>query len=211
MNDIGNGSYSYTYSVTRSGTISIYIHYRKSSHINAWLYGSSSLTNLRSQTTVSQISGNWSGYESGNFTSNLRGPTCGAVTITASSDDGCTFIRDGVYLWNGYHRNGRNSYRYDTSFNYKQFYKVETYWADHHGGQQYFNVSWNYTGTTCNGEAVSAYSGIIPGSHWYSDPLPIGSTPHNILAICKTGYRANSASNECEEISGDGFRVGDEV
>ena len=148
MNDIGNGSYSYTYSVTRSGTISIYVYYRSSNHVNALLYRSDSLSNLGSNTTVSQISGNWPGFGSGNFTSNLRGPTCGDVTITAHSDDGFTFIRDGVYLWNGYHQHGSGTFTFHTSFNYKQFYSVETFWANHRGGPQAYTLSWNYTGTT---------------------------------------------------------------
>ena len=127
MNDDGNGSYSYSYSVTRNGTFSIYIFSRITNHIDAWLYSDANLTNLADTTVVSQVEGNWTGYESIYLKSNLKGPTCGSVTITAYADDGYTFIRDGITLWDGFGRHpGPGNFRFTTSFNYEQYYEVHS-------------------------------------------------------------------------------------
>ena len=57
---------------------------------------------------------------------------------------------------------------------------------------------------------MAAFNGVIPGANWYSNPIPLGSSPYHISSLCNSRYQAD-ISNECKEIPGDGYRVGDEV
>ena len=150
-------------------------------------------------------------YQSSEYISNLKGPTCGSLTFNVFHDDGFNFEIDGtpiISLLNSGNVWGTRSFGWTSELN--KLYPIRIQHRNG-GGPTGLQFSWTFSTRTCHGVVVPGYSGIINGTNWYSDIIVFGNIPYNITVSCPDGYEQDSATGKCVEVPGNGFRTGSEV
>ena len=210
MTDNGDGTYSYSYSLTNDGAITIIVKLSTGNGVYSEWYPNTSYSSPTQKVNISSIlymnapgGSNWvdlptSGYNY--FTSYMYStifpPTTEVYTLTLWVDDGGSGLMYNsvayiVYGWNSFTFSFVANKPYDFRFNW-----INTI------GPGVYQLLWS-TPTITNQ--------IIAANYFYV-MRNVGTSPIQISVAWPTGYSSSQVSypNQCHEVWGDGLKVGSE-
>ena len=208
----GDGTYSYNYTLSVIGKVSIWVILRNTGIVYGDFYPNYSLTGSPDVSNISTtIDYNWgsgvvvsglSDLVSATFNSYLRPNVTDTYTIYWSMDNGADVYINGVAIISkfgtGYYGEISTTYSFVANTNYKLFVK----WQENTGGAS-IKLSWDYTGVS---KIIIPYPNYV----W---PQFVGSSPFTFTISWPTGYSSTILNypNQWYPFWGDGKRVGVEV
>ena len=199
-----DGTYYYTYSVSRPGaiTISVILYTLGGVYSEYYTNPSSTGNNAYNTTTETQINFSWAGNVFLTYSTNLSAkyyfrfmsPVTDTVTFTLQSDDNSTFTLDGSLLITN---NCWSSTTGSISLIKNQYYKGYVAYTQISSTANLY-LKWSYTGQATT---------VIPATSLYY-PAYVGSSPIQLTVTCPSFYTPSSASGTPSWIVnwGDGLR-----
>ena len=208
MTDNSDGTYSYSYSVSHNGVLSITVFYFQASGFYwEWfdtVNWTGSVTASNISTTINyafgfgNITPTWSDFWSGRFYALLYAPVNGVYTFSILHDSGSIFTVN----FNQYFSVGCwSTTTQSLTLTAGSYYYVEIDFYENTGNSD-IQFYWSYPGQATT---------IVPSSNLYY-PQYVGSTPIKVTATCPTGYSGNVVGHTSVWylVWGDGLRVGTE-
>ena len=210
MTDNYDGTYTYSYTMTNDGVISVSIilfnrfkvlgQYYLGNPLSGSVVVSNYSSSLQYNWLTSDITSGHGDYVSAVFQAYIKAPITGTITFTLSADDGADLYIDGVLKINHYSA-GASTDSFSMSMTQNQYYYLNIKYGEL-GGSAAITLYWAYSGVSQT---------IIPSTSYYY-PQYVSSSPYTITLTCPTGYSGTIAAypNQCYEICGDGKRIGNE-
>jgi cysteine-rich repeat protein len=210
MNDNLDGTYSYNYSVDLDGNITVSVFLYAHGGIYYEYFDNSLWTGAPSTTgTDTTINEGWTGAittlsdtVTARYWLAIRAPTTDTVTIHVEVDDTAKiWVSDVVLINNGY-----GNFSETISMIDNQYYVVRIDFSENTLDAE-ITLKWSYTGT----DGVGIVEQIIPSTYLFY-PTYVASSPYQVVATCPVGYTGYDINSTeiCNEIDGDGLRVGHE-
>ena len=206
MTDNSDGTYSYSYSVSHNGVLSITVFYFQGSGLY-WEWfdtvnwsGSIIVSNISSTIDydfgTGQITPTWSDYWSGRFYTLLRAPTTDSYTFYLKHDSyGSLNINFVTYISQGWCSEESQV----LSLTGGSYYYIQIGFYENVDNAN-INFYWSYTGQAKT---------IVPSTYLYY-PQYVANNPIKVTATWPTGYSGSVAGHTSVwyPVCGDGLRVG---
>jgi cysteine-rich repeat protein len=214
MTDLGNGTYTYSYSVLQSGEITVLVQLLSAGGVYSEWFENSNWSGVPSMTSVSSdINYDWGAgdvipgiadFVSAKFYAKLKPPTTDTYTFYLIHDDGSKLELNGVakidrqgvvWIWED---------QFSETLTGGVYHDLKIEYFENAGGA-ILKLEWSSgTGTILRQPIPSTY---------YSFPEYVGASPYQVTSSWPTGYSGTEASspNQWALICGDGLRVGTEL
>ncbi|CAI2366485.1 unnamed protein product [Moneuplotes crassus] len=208
----GDSTYSYNYTLSVTGKISVTVFLRNTGRVMVEWHRNQYLSNFYSNAETTQISFNWgSGYPccgrydyvSAKFRTYLRPNISGTYSIYTYSDRGARIYVEGATKMDYWNTNYNGVRGFTMTLTKDTNYYITTYYQETTGSTYYY-LQWIVPGT---GSRVT-----IPSVN-YVWPEFVTTAPFTIDVACPSGYTHTNTDhpNECYPVCGDSMRVGAEV
>ena len=208
----GDGTYSYNYTLSVTGKISLWVILRNtgiiygSFYTNTGLAGAAAASNI--STTIDYLYGGGTvvGGQTDNvsaqFRTYLRPNVTDTYTIYVLMDDGASLYIGGTQYTSSFCTLGASEPSVSVSLTAFTNYYLVLNWCQGSGGSN-IRLSWSYTGVA---KTVIPYPNYV----W---PQFVGSSPYTFTVSCLSGYTNTNTNHPSEwyPIWGDGLRLGVEV
>ena len=210
MTDNYDGTYTYQYTLTNEGKVSIAVILFNRFKILSEFYNGNPLSGSVVVTNYSSsLQYNWqssdiipghSDYVSAYFQAYIKAPITGSITFTLTWDDGADLSIDGVAKISKYGASS-SSDSFTMSMTQDQYYYLKIKYGEIGGGAA-ITLYWAYSGVSQT---------VIPSTSYYY-PNYVGSSPYTITLTCPTGYSGTVTAHpdQCYEIWGDSKKIGTE-
>ena len=214
MIDVGDGTYTQSFSVQINGALTIIIKLIDGNGVYWEWYANTSLSgtpekkNVTSNLYFYEPGVNWvslpggDNYYTAYFQSTIRPPTTEVYTFYVGQDDGAKTIFNGNTMADHFGQNIVTTDIFTKSLNAGQSYSLVIYFLET-WGDSYFNVFWS--------TPTIPYQ-LIPKTYFFYTKK-VASSPYQITVNWPYGYTGSNPSSPTKWITqwGDGIKMGTEV